>query len=167
MGRGVMTHPRAEATGYRTISNMHTYCDHCDIEVDADECPECGAGMYDQYGDVARDEYEYLIDWIREEFMTAFPSMDKCDYWAHGCGAMNELRCVVENKLCAIYVADYCNMVSISVVPTGESDYDNDTTGLATAWCNKNAQRVLDKLDEYTRVSTMSNGESVYERRVS
>ena len=167
MGRSVMTHPSAECTVYRTLSNLHTYCFECDIEVDADECPECGAEMYDAYGEVAREEFEYLVDWIRETFTAAFPSMVECDRWAHGAGAMSELRCVVANDLCDVYVSEYCGLVAISVVPTGCADYDCDTTGLATHWCATHASDVLDQFNEYRRIGTFSNGESVYERVAS
>lgn len=164
MGRGVMTHPAAVATVYRTLSNLHTYCMDCDIEVDADECPECGAEMYDHDGEVARDEFEYLVEWIREAFGERFPSMYECDRWAHGCGAMDELHCIMANELCDVYISEYCSMVAISVVPTGCDEYDVNTTGLATRWAELNASVVLERFNEYSRIATMSNGEQVYRR---
>lgn len=164
MGRSVMVHPGAEATVYRTISNYHTFCNDCETEVDEYECPTCGADMYDHDGEVARDEYDMLVDWIREAFIDAFPSMCRVDYWAEGCGAMNELKCVVANELCEVYVSEYCGLASISVVPTGCAEYSRDTTGLARHWCAVNGSRVLDQFNEYKRIGTFSNGESVYQK---
>lgn len=165
MGRSVMVHPRAECTAYRTISNLHTYCMECDIEFDADECPECGAEMYDHSGEAARDEFEWLVDWVREAFSEKLPSMVKCDRWVNGRGAMDELRCIMANELCDVFISEYCGMVAISVVPTGVDDYGDNTTGIAQHWTATHASDVLDQFNEYNLVAVMSNGEQVYERR--
>lgn len=167
MGRGVMTHPDAEATVYRHLENYHSYCMECDTdncEYEA-ECPECGADMFDYDGDVARDEFQYLVDDVRREFRNRLPSMMSCDRWATGCGAMNELHCIVANELCDVYISEYCGMVAISVVPTGYDDCDGNTHGLAVHWCATHASDVLDQFSEYSRLGTMSNGEQVFQRR--
>lgn len=165
MGRSVMVHPGAECTAYRTLQNYHSFCADCEADNTEylAECAECGADLFDFTGEVARDEFDYLVDWIREEFTTAFPSMAECDRWARGCGAMDELRCIVANELCDVYVSEYCGMVAISVVPTGCDDCWDNTTGIARHWCATYAADVLDRFNEYRRIGTFSNGESVYE----
>lgn len=168
MGRSVMTHPDAIAVAYRTLDHGG-YCPACEFLTCADEgtdcCPECGGELEPDYsGDFATSEFEYLVDWIRDTFTERFPSMDKCDRWAHGYGAMNELHCIVANNLCDVYIAEYCGMVSISLVPTGEASYSEDTTGLARGWTERYATPALNEFGEYAPVATASNGETFYRR---
>lgn len=167
MGRSVMTHPDALDTVYRTL-DYGGFCDECGMLTfagDSGECEECGGELEpDHSGEFASHEFEYLVDWVREEFTGKFPSMDTCDRRADGYGAMDELRCIVANELCDVYISEFCGMVSISVVPTGEESYDEDTTGLARYWTAANAVPVLEKFREFARLGTMSNGESVYKK---
>lgn len=167
MGRSVMTHPHALATVYRTL-DYGGYCDECEMVTfagDSGGCEECGGELRpDEYGDFARHEFEYLVDWVREEFTDKFPSMGKCDRWAHGGGAMDELHCIAANYLCDVCISEYCGMVSISVVPTGEESYCEDTSGLARYWTEAHAVPVLEKFRECAPIGTASNGETFYRR---
>lgn len=141
MGRSVMTHPNAIEIIFRTI--------------DSDE--------FDEYGYLV--EYDYLVDWVRESFIERFPSMGACERWARGSGAMGELRCVVANDLCDVYISDYCGMAAISIVPTGLTLYNEDTSGLAYSWCEAHAAPFARRVfAEYDPVATASNGETFYRR---
>lgn len=163
MGRSVMTHPEAVDTAYRTLEPMHI-CPECENETTDFEC--CGIEL-DPYGEDARFEFEDLVYCVRDEFKRRFPSMRDEDRWAHGCGAMGELHCIVANDLCDVYISEYCGLVAISVVPTGESYYTEDTTGLARSWTENHAIKALDIFSDLRKMGTFSNGESVFQRRAA
>ena len=102
------------------------------------------------------DEYEYedMLLNIRETLKDKMPSLQDCNKWID-----REDNAILENELVYIGVSSYGDIMSLWVVPK-EQYLD-----LAYNWTNKIAQHVT-KLGDLTKQGTMSNGVSVYNRKV-
>lgn len=159
MGRSVWTHSDAVETVF--FEWNCGYCPKCECLTTTDgwECPECGGELEpDVDGAMMFDEE---IDYIRDHIKERFPSFEKCDHWPE-----RESHAIAENKLGMLVISEYCGLVSLGIVPTGECYYDEDTTGLARAWCEKYvAPWLRETYGSLRKVGTFSNGEAVYERR--
>lgn len=116
------------------------------------------------------DEWDWtdFIDDLQDTLIERFPSFDPCDRWVG-----REEKAVLENHHGKVVVAEYCGLVSVSLVPeeysSGYSD-DAQRGNLAEAWCNKVAGTFTTYLhDRYQhsslqKLGTMSDGCGVYKR---
>lgn len=154
MGRSVWTHSDAIDTVFFDTPEDY-FCLDCDIAADGPECPECATELVNGADEAAWDD---LIEDIQFFLINRFPSFSKADRWPE-----RESHCILDNYLCDIVISEYCGLVSLGVVPTGMDDYEENTTGLAHAWCEKNVVPfVYETWGQLQRLGTMSNGESVY-----
>lgn len=155
MGRSVMTLADS-ITAYQTFEPSH-FCEECEgfCEEHQDEL------TCDPYCDHSED-FQYLLDWIREEALNMFPSMSEADYWIG-----QELHVVAENAHSVVTVSEYFGMVSICL----GSNYDRQeywrdpSPGLGKHWREQVSEKFLGTFSELTKIGTFSNGESVYEKK--
>src|SRR5690606_18697904 len=102
--------------------------------------------------------------WIIDTARELWPSFTEADSWIG-----QESHVIAENAHSIIAVSEYCGMVSISL----GSNYDRQeywrdhSPGLGKHWREQVSEKFLGTFSELTKVGTFSNGESVYERKVS
>lgn len=160
MGRSVWTQSDSICDVFRWLDSGG-YCEHCEMLTyagDNNKCDECGAELApDDDGDYSQSEFDDFVYWVRDALSDKFPSFNKADSWPE-----RESHCILENELAQIVISEYCGLVSLGVVPTGDTGY-YQLDGLARAWCMQNVVPfVRETWGELQRVATMSNGESVY-----
>ena len=106
--------------------------------------------------DGEQDDWDDQIDYFVSELESAFPSIGVDKGWMG-----NEGRVVASNRYARIVVAEYCGLVSLSIVPEG---YD----ALSEAWARRVEPR-FNKIVEscfgtrYNKLGSMSNGEGVFQ----
>jgi len=165
MGRGVSTPCNTLWSVFLEFDINCTYhectrCGHAHYSADVPEqCEECGLSADDAHTpflpaqhdqDLARWEWEYLIDDIKERLSNAFPSLIPCNQWLG-----REDRAILENRHVYIGVSEYCGDVSVWCVPK-EEGYDRwaetNADGLHKAWARrieKRAERLLKPLSHH------------------
>ena len=170
MGRTVETMSGAAVVAYRELGHG-AYCEPCGFgaivtEYDA-KCDECGGEMtLDYSGDLERDEYAGIVDWVRDELARRFPSVTACDDWA--AWPYRETRIIAANEFAQFTIAEYCGLIAISVIPTGSDYWADNTEGLARHWVESYAGPfVSETFCTLYHVSTFSNGEAIYTRRAA
>lgn len=107
--------------------------------------------------DLEQDDWEYLVDELVLGLEAAFPSVGADSGWMG-----NEGRVIASNRYARFVIADYCGLMSVSIVPEG---YD----ALSEAWARRVAprfNRIVESIfgARYNRLGSMSNGEGVFER---
>ena len=111
----------------------------------------------DEDGEVVVDEmaFDDLFSNIEWELSGAFPSLNVVrDEWDG-----RETRIFLRNRLVEFGISEYCGLVSVSV-----RVYDEDYSGLAESWVNKNWSKIEQSVGANIRkVGTFSNGCGVYE----
>ncbi len=162
MSRSVWTHSDSIETVFSTLG-YGGYCERCEMLTSASDdnkCSECGDELSpDEHGDYQQDEFDCLVEDIQQTLSAKFPAFEKADRWPE-----RESHCILANDLCEIVISEYCGLVSLGVVPNVDCCYE-DISGLAVAWCEKNAAPfVRDTWGALRKIATMSNGESVFER---
>lgn len=167
MGRSVMTVHDATATAYRTFEpdeayyrqGFEEYAEEGWVDPEVDDFHDW---MYGQWYTDQEHEWDALIDWIREEVATRWPSLEPVEDESL---PDRETRVLARNRHSAVTIAEYGGVVAVSLIP----DYDrgaywrNPDPGLGEWWRSQVAPRFLELFREYRRVGTASNGESFYE----
>lgn len=148
MGRGVSRHKYSIETCYEDVSHIGYVYD--------DEAGEY-TNEYDEWQ--AKYQWEDWEDYQRDKAKKLFPSMTPCDEWLD-----NENKVIMENEHAYIGVSEYCGQASIWLVCKADI-HDIEHYGLAKAWCGKAAHGFSQKFGDLVRLGTMSNGESVYQRK--
>jgi len=100
---------------------------------------------------------------IVDQLRSVAPSLefDETSAWDQ-----NEVYMIARNGLCAIFISEYCDVVSLSFVPLFEvcALYDAEAN-LQTAWLARMKEKYEKAfLNRLTKVGTYSNGNSIYER---
>lgn len=112
----------------------------------------------DEDGEVVVDEmaFDDLFSDIEWSLVTTFPSLNVVrDEWDG-----RETRIFIRNRLVEFGVSEYCGLVSISV-----RVYDEELSGLATNWVDKNWSKIETLVGANLRkVGSFSNGEGVYQK---
>lgn len=103
-------------------------------------------------------DYDDIIDYLVLELGEAFPSISADDGFIG-----REGRVIASNRLVRIVVAEYCGLVSVSIVP--EFGYYE----LAVAFANRIAPRFNQIVANafggiYAKVAVASNGEAFFEK---
>jgi hypothetical protein len=167
MGRSVSQPSNTVAVCYRDVSNhgKQDYCHECDRELNSlDICDECERDYSIEFDEFqAQDDWNYFIEWIRQEAQDRWPSLDECDTWLD-----REDHAILENGHCWIGVSEYCGLASIWLVSKAEqhlNNWDHNLVNLATRWCDQIEPNFRKLFDEYQKLGTFSNGESVYQKK--
>lgn len=112
--------------------------------------------LADEWGD--SEDWDDFVDNIREVLQRRFKSFVHQDGWVS-----RERRLILDNGFAEVQIAEYCGLVSVSLVPS-EEYYPE----LGEAWCNQiadNFQKVLNEAFGGLRLlGRASNGEAFYER---
>jgi hypothetical protein len=104
----------------------------------------------------------YLWDWAVEGVVSrlqdSWPSFEEADEWDN-----RETRIIAENGHAIVGVSEYCGITSISIAVHGQANNPE----FSEAWISKIAQKFCDTFGSIVKIGTFSNGQSVYERKVS
>lgn len=152
MGRGVSRHKYSIETCYEDVSWMgHDYDeDTGEYLYDFDSYDQCKAEW----------DWQDWVEWQQEKAKELFPSMTPCDEWLD-----REDRAIMENDHAYIGVSEYCGQASIWLVCKADLGEGTGHDGISMAWCHKAAHGFSQKFGDLVRLGTMSNGESVYQRK--
>lgn len=153
MGCSVSYATGSTAIAYRSLESEN-YESGNDIELDAETRRE-----YES--DRMQDDFNFLVDWIRETAKSAWPSMQDCDEWLG-----REDHAILSNDLAYIGVSEYCGLVSIWLVDRADryDGYGDSIHTLCAPWCSQITPRFYELFGEYRKIGTASNGESFYEK---
>lgn len=107
------------------------------------------------------EEFDFLIEKIREDAKAAFPSLYSTDNWIG-----REDHAILANDYAYIGVSEYCGIVAIWVVPKDDNGYSGDGSRVARAlhWCNQIRNKFNKLFGELSKVGTFSNGEAVFQK---
>ena len=110
------------------------------------------------YIDIGDIEEDYQFQDIKEDIIfqlkSKMPSLEECNQWLD-----REDRAILENELAYIGISSYGDIMSLWVVPKDKY------LALAHLWIYRIKEHVT-KLGSLTKQGTMSNGVSVYNRKV-
>ena len=109
---------------------------------------------YIDMSDMSQEDYDMYIENLVENLRDKLPSLHRCEEWLG-----REDRGLLENDFVFIGVSIYMDVISLWIVP---KDYYPQLT---YNWINKIAHHVT-KLGDLTKQGTMSNGVSVYSKKV-
>lgn len=125
--------------------------------------PNAVQTVYTTY--LGEDQWEWndFVEDVKYTLKQAFPSMQDCSYWEH-----RECQIILENEMAQVSLSEYCGSASVSLVPIEGEDYYPDEASmnpLRAYWAETvNFHKALSPFDQYRRIGTFSNGESVYEK---
>jgi hypothetical protein len=112
----------------------------------------------DEDGEVVVDDmaFDDLYENITYDLMGVFPSLKVVrNEWDN-----RETRIFLRNRLVEFGISEYCGIVSVSV-----QVYDEELSGLASSWVDKNWDRIEGLIGANLRkVGSFSNGEVVYQK---
>jgi hypothetical protein len=125
------------------------------------------ATFYLKLPDEAIDEWEFvdMLDDFRNVIKSRYPSFEDDNTFVG-----REEKSILENEHGRIVIAEYCGLLSLSVVP--DEHERNAYVELSRHWCEAIVPGLQAKLVEcfpdalLRRVATASNGESFYEKEV-
>ena len=107
--------------------------------------------------------WEDLIENLREALSSVFPSLK--EYRSGAKYPYREQAGVLENRHVKIYISEYCGCGAISIVT-----WDSEYTELADSWVihvwEKMIKIIGKHVDLLTKLGTMSNGVSVFKKKV-
>jgi hypothetical protein len=153
MGRSVDYLNNAERVNYFQWPLIWVYDEDTDQDVETEE--------YWDASDVISDIQEYITD--------KYPGFDKCSRWDG-----RETHIILEGYGVEIGLSEYCGLATLSVrVNEDELEcydlddqdaYDTDKQK-ALAWIRDNWDHASEHWNQYRKIGTFSNGESVYETK--
>ena len=115
-------------------------------------------GEKDELWDVISDIQEYITD--------KYPGFDKCSRWDG-----RETHIILEGYGTEIGLSEYCGLATLSVrVDEGPLEYSMDDQEYeadrqkALNWIRDNWDQASEYWNQYRKIGTFSNGESVYEK---
>ena len=166
MGRSVSVPTGATIVAYREFEqSLLAICETCgDPHWSDEQVTQCCGGELEYEGshDQLCDDWDNLKLWVTEVCQEHWPSL-----WENPRHLNNEDFILLENHLAQIGVSEYCGLVSLWVVPTGDStEYysGENVTGLAEHWCNQIRNKFHTLFGELTKHGTASNGEAFFTR---
>jgi len=150
MGRSVDYLNRSERVNYFQWPTLWVYDEDTDTDVETDD-----------YWDA-----EDIISDIQETITSNYPGFDPCSRWDG-----RETHIILEGYGLEIGLSEYCGLATLSVrVDQKELDYcDTDEEAdaeynKALNWINENWDEAAKHWNQYAKIGTFSNGESVYEK---
>lgn len=110
--------------------------------------------------DYDSDNFQNDREFLMEHLMEVWPSLREADDRGYG-----EVQIILENELVEISLSEYCGMIALCVAPRDDIEgYTYNYTGLAKKWIGQMSEKFLTTFDEYARLGSMSNGESIYQK---
>lgn len=155
MGRSVSSAAGAIAVVYEDVSRFG-YAPEFDDNGDEIN-PNEEDWKYDEWQ--AQCDWDCFVDTLQYHIDKLFPSMVKCEKWL-----ANEDKAIMENNHAYIGISEYCGVASIWLVNKAYHQ-DVDHPELADAWCEKVKNKFLTVFGKYVKITTLSNGEAIYERK--
>ena len=150
MGRSVDYLNRSERVNYFQWPTLWVYDEDTDTDVETDE-----------YWDAA----DIIAD-IRETITSNYPGFDPCSRWDG-----RETHIILEGYGTEIGLSEYCGLATLSIrVDEGPLEYSMDDQEYETDrqkalnWIRDNWDQASEYWNQYRKIGTFSNGESVYEK---
>jgi hypothetical protein len=120
----------------------------------------------DQETDELMDAYEVRQD-IQESIISEYPEYEYSKKWDG-----RETSIILTGYGTEIGLSEYCGLATLSIrIDENEIDYagyDEDEYNVkydeVTAWINENWPKISQGYNQYNKIGTFSNGESVYEK---
>jgi len=110
--------------------------------------------------------WEAFIDNLEWTLRKKYKSLEKDDHWVG-----REDHVILSNSHGLVSVAEYCGLVSVSLVPCNEDYGYTDSEALNNlheAWCSQVSDGFLDLINSsfggLRHIGTASNGEAFFER---
>jgi hypothetical protein len=151
MGRSVNYLNNAERVNYFQWPLIWSYDEDTDQDVETDE-----------YWDAAD-----IISDIRETITSNYPGFDPCSRWDG-----RETHIILEGYGTEIGLSEYCGLATLSIrIDQSILDYcDTDEEAEAEEtkirnWIRDNWDQASEHWNQYRKIGTFSNGESVYETK--
>ena len=114
------------------------------------------------------DEYEdgYIVtENIQESIISEFPEYDYCTKYDG-----RETAIILTGYGTEIGLSEYCGLATLSIridenlLAYYEEDEYNEQYDKIEAWINENWAKISQGYNQYNKIGTFSNGESVYEK---
>jgi len=116
------------------------------------------------------DEFEesYIVtDDIQENIISEFPEFERSKKWDG-----RETAIILTGYGTEIGLSEYCGLATLSIrIDENELDYSNydeneyqEQYDKIEAWINENWAKISAGYNQYNKIGTFSNGESVYEK---
>jgi hypothetical protein len=118
----------------------------------------------DENSDELMDGYEVRQD-IQESIISEFPEYEYSKKWDN-----NETAIILTGYGTEIGLSEYCGLATLSIridenlLAYYEQDEYNEQYDKIEAWINENWAKISAGYNEYNKIGTFSNGESVYEK---
>jgi hypothetical protein len=151
MGRSVDYLNRSERVNYFQWPTLWVYDEDTDQDVETDE-------LWDA-SDVISDIQEYITD--------KYPGFDPCSRWDG-----RETHIILEGYGVEIGLSEYCGLATLSIrIDQSILDYcDTDEEAEAEEtkirnWIHDNWDQASEHWNQYRKIGTFSNGESIYETK--
>lgn len=116
------------------------------------------------------DEYEesyFVTENIQESIISEFPEYEYSKKWDN-----NETAIILTGYGTEIGLSEYCGLATLSIrIDENELDYSNydeqkynEQYDKIEKWINENWAKISQGYNQYNKIGTFSNGESVYEK---
>jgi hypothetical protein len=118
----------------------------------------------DENSDELMDGYEVRQD-IQESIISEFPEYEYSKKWDN-----NETAIILTGYGTEIGLSEYCGLATLSIridendLAYYEEDEYNEQYDKIEAWINENWAKISAGYNEYNKIGTFSNGESVFEK---
>jgi len=118
----------------------------------------------DENSDELMDGYEVRQD-IQESIISEFPEYEYSKKWDN-----NETAIILTGYGTEIGLSEYCGLATLSIridenlLAYYEQDEYNEQYDKIEAWINENWAKISAGYNQYNKIGTFSNGESVYEK---
>lgn len=111
------------------------------------------AVYFHQLDDEEVQDFDLLLEDIREHVMYKYPDFEAVDEWED-----RDVNVILQSPLVEIAVAEYRGVISLSVRTLEDADQDK-----ASTWIEHFFKRAIAPWAKARKVGTFSNGEAVYE----
>jgi hypothetical protein len=130
----------------RSVATHSGACARYFIDTSDTDCPE---------------DWAILIECLVYRLHKKLPSLSPADGWEE-----RECRKVAENRHVSLFIAEYCGLASVSVVPN-----DAEHSGISRAWFDQVERKINGALVDtfgaknlLRKIGSASNGEAFFER---
>jgi hypothetical protein len=143
MGRSVDYLNNAERVNYFQWPTLWVYDEDTDQDVETDE--------YWDASDVISDIQEYITD--------KYPGFDPCSRWDG-----RETHIILEGYGTEIGLSEYCGLATLSIRVDQSVEDEAEETRIRN-WIHENWDQASEHWNQYRKIGTFSNGESIYETK--
>ena len=105
-----------------------------------------------------------VMDDIRESIISEYPNFNRSKKWDG-----NDVSLLLEGYCAQIGLSEYCGLATLSIridedqLPNSWDDNYDEVYDNTEKWINENWARISSGYNQYNKIGTFSNGESVFE----